>query len=67
MILDQITKATGPQLGHIQYGSLKKRSVVVQVLALQRCNKKVRKNDLPAIIIFIDFKKKTFDFILGNK
>ena len=62
MILNRIRDAIDPHLRDNQNGFRKGRSTVGQILALRRIIEEVKKNNLTAVLCFIDFKK-AFDSI----
>ncbi|XP_059833956.1 uncharacterized protein LOC132398475 [Hypanus sabinus] len=62
MILNRIHTAIHPKLRFNQNGFQQKCTTVMQILALRRIIKKVKKNNLPAVLTFIDFRK-AFDSI----
>ncbi|GFS09499.1 LINE-1 reverse transcriptase homolog [Elysia marginata] len=62
MILNRIRTVINPRLHMKQNGFCSGRSIVAQMLTLRRVIDGVKANILPAIIIFIDFKK-AFDSI----
>ena len=66
MILNRIRKAIDPKLRYNQCGFREKRTTVAQIFALRRIMEEVKKNNLPAVITFIDFRK-AFDSIHRGK
>ena len=62
MILYRIREPIDPHLRFNQNGFRQKRSTTSHILALRRILEEVRKNNLPAVLIFLDFKK-AFDSI----
>ena len=62
MILNRIRDAIDPHLRENQNGFRRARSTVGQILALRRIIEEVKKNNLTAVLCFIDFKK-AFDSI----
>ena len=62
MILNRIREPIDPHLRFNQNGFWQKRSTTSHILALRRILEEVRKNNLPAVLIFLDFKK-AFDSI----
>lgn len=62
MILNRIRGAIDPYLRENQNGFREGRSTVTQILALRRIIEEVKKNNLTAVLCFIDFKK-AFDSI----
>ena len=66
LILNRIRPALEPFMRHNQNGFRPKRSTTAQVLALRRIIEEVRKNNLPSVMVFIDFKK-AFDTINRQK
>ena len=66
MILNRIRGAIDPKLRYNQNGFRPKRTTVAQVLALRRIIEEVRRNNLTAVLTFIDFKK-AFDSINRSK
>ena len=62
MILNRIRRAIDPQLRENQNGFREGRTTVAQILALRRIIEEVKKNNLAAVLCFIDFKK-AFDSI----
>ena len=57
MILNRIRSVIDPKLRVNQNGFRPKRTTVAQILALRRIIEEVKRNNLPAILTFIDFKK----------
>ena len=66
MILNRIRGAIDPKLRDNQNGFREKRSTVAQILALRRIIEEVKRNNLPSVLTFIDFKK-AFDSIHRGK
>lgn len=66
MILNRKRSAIDPKLIDYQNGFREKRSTVTQIIALRRIIEEVKKNNLPAVLTFIDFKK-AFDSIHWGK
>ena len=66
MILNRIRGAIDPCLRENQNGFREGRTTVTQILALRRIIEEVRKNNLTAVLCFIDFKK-AFDSIHRGK
>jgi len=66
MILNRIRSVIDPKLRVNQNGFRPKRTTVSQILALRRIIEEVKKNNLPAVLTFIDFKK-AFDSIHRRK
>jgi hypothetical protein len=66
MILNRIRPVINPRLRDNQNGFRVGRTTVAQILALRRIIEEVRKNNLSAILTFIDFKK-AFDSIHRGK
>ena len=62
MILNRIRDAIDPHLRDNQNGFRKGRTTVGQILALRRIIEEVKRNNLTAVLCFIDFKK-AFDSI----
>ena len=62
MILNRIRSAIDPYLRENQNGFREGRSTVTQILALRRLIEEVKKNNMKAVLCFIDFKK-AFDSI----
>ncbi|CAK6977732.1 uncharacterized protein LOC114950604 [Scomber scombrus] len=62
MILNRIRSATDPHLRESQNGFRKGRSTTAQILALRRMIEEVKKDNLTAVLCFIDFKN-AFDSI----
>ena len=62
MILNRLRPIIDPLLRGNQKGFRPGRSTVAQVFALRRIIEEVSKNKLPAVLVFIDFKK-AFDSI----
>ena len=62
MILNRIRSAIDPGLRTNQNGFREGRSTVTQILALRRIIEEVKKNNMEAVLCFIDFKK-AFDSI----
>ena len=62
MILNRMQSAIDPWLRTNQNGFREGRSTVTQILALRRINEEVKKNNMEAVLCFIDFKK-AFDSI----
>ena len=62
LILNRIRPALEPYMRPNQNGFRPKRTTTAQVLALRRIIEEVRKNSLPSVMVFIDFKK-AFDTI----
>ena len=62
MILNRLRPVIDPLLRGNQSGFRPGRSTVAQVFALRRIIEEVSKNKLPAVLVFIDFKK-AFDSI----
>ena len=58
----RIREPIDPHLRFNQNGFRQKRSTTSHILALRRILEEVRKNNLPAVLIFLDFKK-AFDSI----
>ena len=57
MILNRIRHAIDPHLRENQNGFREERTTVAQILALRRLIEEVKKNNLTAVLCFIDFKK----------
>ena len=66
MILNRIRVPIEPHLRFNQNGFREGRSTVSHILALRRILEEVRKNNLTAVITFLDFRK-AFDSIQRNK
>ena len=66
MVLNRIRTPIECHLRFNQNGFRQGRSTVSHILALRRILEEVRKNNLPAVITFLDFKKG-FDSIQQNK
>jgi hypothetical protein len=66
MILNRIRSAIDPKLRYNQNGFRPKRTTVAQILALRRIIEEVKRNNLTAVLTFIDFKK-AFDSINRSK
>ena len=66
MILNRIRSAIDPKLRYNQNGFRPKRTTVAQILALRRIIEEVKRNNLSAVLTFIDFKK-AFDSINRSK
>jgi hypothetical protein len=66
MILNRIRSVIDPMLRVNQNGFRPKRTTVAQILALRRIIEEVKRNNLPAVLTFIDFKK-AFDSIHRSK
>ena len=66
LILNRIRPALEPHMRYNQNGFRPKRTTTAQVLALRRIIEEVRKNKLPSVMVFIDFKK-AFDTINRQK
>ena len=62
MILNRIRDAIDPHLRDNQNGFRKGRTTVGQILALRRIIEEVKKNNLTAVLCFIDFRK-AFDSV----
>ena len=62
MILNRIRGAIDPHLRENQNGFREGRTTVAQILALRRITEEVKRNNLTAVLCFIDFKK-AFDSI----
>ena len=62
MILNRIRPAIDPHLRENQNGFREERTTAAQILALRRLIEEVKKNNLTAVLCFIDFKK-AFDSI----
>lgn len=62
MILNWIRDTIEPHLRDNQNGFRKARTTVSQILALRRIIEEVKKNNLTAVLCFIDFQK-AFDLI----
>ena len=62
MILNRIRHAIDPHLRENQNGFREERNTLTQILALRRLIEEVKKNNLTAVLCFIDFKK-AFDSI----
>ncbi|KAJ8361351.1 hypothetical protein SKAU_G00178760 [Synaphobranchus kaupii] len=62
MILNRLRHAIDPHLRENQNGFREGRTTVAQILALRRIIEEVKKNNLTAVLCFIDFKK-AFDSI----
>jgi len=57
MILSRIRKVLEPKLRTNQNGFRPSRTTVAQILALRRIIEEYRKNNLPTVLTFIDFRK----------
>lgn len=57
MILNQIWNAIDPHLRENKKSFCEDRTTLAQVLSLRRTFEEVKKNDLIAVLCFIDFKK----------
>ena len=66
MILNRLRTAIDPHLRDNQNGFREKRTTAAQILALRRVIEEVKKNNLPAVLCFIDFRK-AFDSIHRGK
>ena len=66
MILNRIREVLDVKLRNNQNGFRKNRTTVGQILALRRIIEGVKAHNLPAILVFIDFKK-AFDTIHRGK
>ena len=66
MILNRIRHAIDPHLRENQNGFREERTTVAQILALRRLIEEVKKDNLAAVLCFIDFKK-AFDSIHRSK
>ena len=66
MILNRIQPVIDPLLRPNQNGFRPRRSTTAHILALRRIIEEVKKNNLKAILVFIDFKK-AFDSIHRGK
>ena len=66
MILNRIQPILDPHLRPNQYGFLPGRSTTSQILALRRLIEGVKSNNLPAVLLFLDFRK-AFDSIHREK
>ena len=62
MILNRVRQAIDPHLRANQNGFREGRTTTAQILALRRLIEEVKKNNLSAVLCFIDFKK-AFDSI----
>ena len=62
LILNRLRDAIDPHLRNNQNGFRSKRSTTSQVLALRRVIEEVKRNNLKAVLTFIDFRK-AFDSI----
>ena len=62
MILNRIRPAIDPHLRENQNGFRERRTTVAQILALRRMIEEVKRDNLAAVLCFIDFKK-AFDSI----
>ena len=62
MILNRIRHAIDPHLRENQNGFREERTTLAQILVLRRIIAEVKKNNLTAVLCFIDFKK-AFDSI----
>ena len=66
MLLNKIRPAVDPLLPKNQNGFRRKRSTMGQILNIRRILEGVRANNLPAVLLFIDFSK-AFDSIHRGK
>ena len=66
MLLNRIRPAVDPLLRRNQNGFRRKRSTMGQILTIRRILEGVRANNLPAVLLFIDFFK-AFDSIHRGK
>ena len=66
MILNRIRGVIDPKLRYNQNGFRPKRTTVAQILALRRIIEEAKRNNLKAVLTFIDFKK-AFDSINRKK
>ena len=66
MLLNRIQPFIDPLLRPNQNGFRPKRSTTAHILALRRIIEEVKKNNLKAILVFVDFKK-AFDSIHRGK
>ena len=66
MLLNRIRPAVDPLLRKNQNGFRSKRSTMGQILTIRRILEGVRANNLPAVLLFIDFSK-AFDSIHHGK
>ena len=62
MILNRVRPAIDPHLRENQNGFREGRTTTIQILALRRMIEEVKKDNLSAVLCFIDFKK-AFDSI----